>query len=117
MAEAQVNVAGTNQARVRGPQFGQRLADITKGLLHGTRSDTERAFGESAVPVALGEDLEEGDRIGDVVQERGDAEFQAVMFPNRPSPILCVGALRNDRGSTRVFSKAEVRAEFISGRR
>ena len=70
MTEAQVNTAGSNEAGVRGPQSGQRLANVAESLLHCARSDADSAFGQTAVAVSLGEDLEKGDGVGDRFEER-----------------------------------------------
>ena len=70
MTEAQVDVARSNEAGVRGPQSGQRLANVAESLLHCARSDADSAFGQTAVAVSLGEDLEKGDGVGDRFEER-----------------------------------------------
>ena len=120
VAETKVDVSGDDEAGVGVPIRASVLwpTDVAKGLLHAAGSDTECALGEASVAIALGEDLEERNGVADGVKERGDVELTTEVLPrNGPSLILCVGALRNDGGATRVFRKAEVSAEFISGRR
>ena len=70
VTEAQVDVAWANEPGVRGPQSGQRLANVPESLLHCARPDADRAFGQTAVAVSLGEDLEDGDGVGDGFEER-----------------------------------------------
>jgi hypothetical protein len=70
VTEAQVDVARANESGVRGPQSGQRLANVPESLLHCARADADRAFGQTAVAVSLGEDLEDGDGVSERVEER-----------------------------------------------
>ena len=117
MAQTQIEVAGTDEAGIRGPQAGQRLADVAERLLHGARAHAERAFGKASVTVALREDLEERDGIGDRVEERRDVQLGTESFPDGPGPILGGNALRNLCGASRCLRKAEVSAKCIAGGR
>ncbi|MCK7461551.1 MAG: hypothetical protein MZU84_05560 [Sphingobacterium sp.] len=57
LAEAVFEGVGSNEAGVRGPHAGHRLANGTKGVLHCARSDGLTIFGKAAIAVALCKDL------------------------------------------------------------
>lgn len=57
LAEAVFEGVGSNEAGVRGPHAGHRLAKGTKGVLHCARSDGLTIFGKAAIAVALCKDL------------------------------------------------------------
>jgi hypothetical protein len=77
------------QARVLGPKSGEYLAHRTDRILHG-RSNLPVAGGNSLVAVALGEELEEDERIGAATEEFVGTEGNAEALPDALSRV-CVG--------------------------
>ena len=70
-------------ARVWGPQPGIRLSHRAEGILHRARADGVPAGSDGAVAEALGEDLEERDRVmGEVIG--GNAKVGAELDPQLP---------------------------------
>eukprot|EP00980_Cylindrotheca_fusiformis_P012535 scaffold3079_cov119-Cylindrotheca_fusiformis.AAC.11 len=66
--------------------------------------------------ISVGEDLEVGDGIGDVLKGRiGDSQVEAESFPLGPVGAGLVGSRRNDSQGTFCRCSAEVTAESISG--
>ena len=72
---------------------------------------------KTAVSVALGEELEEEDGVGDGRQGVVGAEGLAEEAPAEPGVVLRVGSRRNDSGVESFPEQAEVKAEFIMGLR
>jgi hypothetical protein len=96
------------------PQVGERLARRTDGVLHCSRSDGIAFGGDSAISVTLGEDLDDGDWVGAIAQERVEVDFQSELFPEHPMRIHRFGAFKSDPSACLFLDKAEVSAESIS---
>jgi hypothetical protein len=95
---------------------GERLAYRTDGVLHCSRSDGTAFRGDAAIAVTLGEDLDDGDWVGAIAQERVEVAFQSELFPEHPMHIRCFGAFKSDPSACLFLGKAEVGAEIISAR-
>ena len=111
--KSEVKFAGCCEAGVRGPQPGQRLPDRPCGVRHRISRDGDAAGGQPAVSVPSAEDLEEGCRIMDAMQQGVEAMLCAELHPDGPTPVLpgstgCVNAT-----SHRELQSAEVRFESI----
>jgi hypothetical protein len=90
--EAEVNGAGGGEARVTGPQSGKALAHCAEGVLHCARANWSAAGGEAAIPVALGEELEDEHRVRDVGEGLIGAEGLAESAPAEPREVVGAGA-------------------------
>jgi hypothetical protein len=115
--EAEVDATGGIEARVRGPQSGEALADRTEGVLHSARPDLPVAGGDTAVTVALAKDLEKQDGVVNRGEGGVGAKGVTEVTPDGPDAILCAGPRRNDSGVEGCPQQAEIRADFISERR
>jgi hypothetical protein len=90
--EAEVNGAGGGEARVTGPQSGKALAHHAECVLHCARANWLAAGGEVAIPVALGEELEEEHRVRDIGEGLIGAEGLAESTPVETCLIVGSGA-------------------------
>ena len=70
--QAEIQGALWGESRIRGPHTGKRLANAAYGALHGAAADGTVAGIDGAGAVAVSEDLEERDRVFDVVKGRID---------------------------------------------
>ena len=115
--EAEVNATGGIEARVWGPQSGKALADRTEGVLHSARPDLPVAGGDTAITVALAKNLEKQDGVINRGEGGVGAKGVTEVTPDGPDAILCAGPRRNDAGVEGCLQQAEIRADFVSGRR
>ena len=115
--EAEVDATSGVEARVRGPQSGEALANRTEGILHCARPDLPVAGCNAAIPVALAKDLEEQDRVFNRGEGGVSAQGVTEVAPDGPDAILCAGARRNNTGVESRPQQAEIRADFVSVRR
>jgi hypothetical protein len=70
--------------------------------------------GEFSGAIAVGIDLQDGDRIGERREGRIQCERVAEMRPALPLSVSGGGAARNDSGGSRCLRSAEVTAESIA---
>jgi hypothetical protein len=90
--EAKIDGAYGVEARVRGPQSGEALAHRTEGVLHCARANWLAAGGCATVTVALGEDLENEDGVGDIGKGFIGAESMTEGTPAEPCFAVGSGA-------------------------
>jgi hypothetical protein len=97
-----------------GPQSGESLAHRLDRILYNSRSDLPFAGANLPVAVALGDELEDGKRIGAATEEFIGTEGKTEALPDAPSRVGGGGgATRIDSGFDGFADKAKVRAEFI----
>jgi hypothetical protein len=75
------------------------------------------AGGKTPVAIALGEELEDGERIGAATEVFVGTEGETESLPDAPRRVGGCGSTRNDAGFDGCADKAKVRAEFISALR
>jgi hypothetical protein len=95
-----------------GPQSGESLVHRTDRILHGSRSDLPLAGGNSPVAVALGEELEDDERIGAATEEFVGTEGNAEALVGTPSRVGGGGATVNDSGFDDFANEAVVRSNY-----
>ena len=105
------------QPGVRGPQNGERLTNRAEDVTNVLSCDDVAAGGNFSISISLGKDLEVGDRILNVCQERVQVALGTKLEPDDPMGILALGVVRIDCKSHGVRRKAEISAEFICDER
>ena len=78
-------------------------------------SDGLAAGSDPSVPVPLGKDLEDGNRVVDVTQKGINLVLATKLIPSHPMPITGLGSFRSDSISHRFLCKDVIAAEFIRG--
>jgi len=64
--ETVVDMAWAAQARVRGPQTGERLPHAAEGVFHGAGADWQFGWATGARAIPEGENLQDGDGVRDI---------------------------------------------------
>eukprot|EP00980_Cylindrotheca_fusiformis_P029346 scaffold23366_cov215-Cylindrotheca_fusiformis.AAC.2 len=85
-----------------GKEAAETKVDGTlEGTLHGAGPNLSSRRVDESVAIAVGEDLEIGDGIGDVLKGRiGDPQLETERFPLGPVGAGLVGSRRNDSQGT-----------------
>ena len=108
--EAVVQSAEGIQARVRGPQPGERLTHRSYGVLHRPRSDGEAAGGKDARTVSVGKELKKRDAVMDCGKSGVVAKAGTKGRPEAPGGVLRGAAVRRDAGTDRLRDRAPITA-------
>jgi hypothetical protein len=114
---SEVNGSKGILADVWGPQLGERLAHRTDRLFHCSRSDGFVQGSLAAISIPLCKDLDGGDGVVAVLEERVDVVRQAELFPTDPMRIRGPGTFSRDPKARLLLDKAEISAESVSFRR
>ena len=93
--------------------MGERLANGTKGLVHGRSPDRSTAFGHASISGTNGKEFEESDWVIDFLKEWVNMDLGAKLGPLFPIAVTCTGILSTDAGSLRVVCSAEISEEVM----
>jgi hypothetical protein len=100
---------------VRLPQAGERLCNVKDGIANCVSADRVATFGDGAGAVAVGEDLENLDFVGNKIKVGGQIEVRAEREPDViPGVGNGDGAAGHDAGAGDCRNKAKVRAEVVA---
>jgi len=113
--QAEINLSLRSEAGVRGPQTRERLSNAAYGTFHGATADKAAGRAEGSGAVSVGEYLQIGDGIRDVLKGRRDTKGGTIGIPDVPLCSGGGGSRRNDsKGDIRVCS-AEIAEESMLG--
>ncbi len=112
-SEAYVHSAVAVQPRVEGPQAGERLAHRSYGVFHCARADKVAAGGPATGPIAVGEEQEKREFVGECGEEGVESQAATEVRPEVPCGPLGGGALTSDAGMCRCLDSAPITAESI----